>query len=209
MENVTDRSSNPFDMQPPCDRFVPGYGDANAHFHVIGDHPGVHGGIDSGIPFTDCPAGERLQRALVAAGLLDRAGTPPTVNRTFLSYLHMCVPTPGRTPDADDYARLEPFFDAELRAITAHVLLPVGDRATRHVLQHFTARNPPVDVDSLHGTEVVGSGFLVYPSKDPSDWTSEDERALVVALRQLQQDDYRREVDLGRFVADENPYFVR
>ena len=39
MENVTDRTSNPFDMRPPCERFVPGYGDANADFHVAGDHP--------------------------------------------------------------------------------------------------------------------------------------------------------------------------
>ncbi len=39
MENVTDRLSNPFGMTYPCERSVPGYGDANAHFHVVGDHP--------------------------------------------------------------------------------------------------------------------------------------------------------------------------
>nr|WP_282594320.1 uracil-DNA glycosylase family protein [Halorientalis brevis] len=196
-------------MQPPCDRFVPGYGDANAHFHVIGDHPGVHGGADSGVPFTDCPAGERLQEALVAAGLIDRAGAPPTVNRTFLSYLYACVPPEGTAPSDDDYASLEPMFDAELRAITAHVLLPVGERPTRYVLENYTARSPTVDLDSLHATEVLGSGFLVYPITDPTDWTSADQQALVSALQHLRQSDYRREVDLGRFVADENPYFVR
>jgi len=196
-------------MQPPCDKFVPGYGDANAHLHVIGDHPGVHGGADSGVPFTNCPAGNRLQHALVAAGLLDRAGTPPTVNQTFLSYLHACVPGDGNPPTADEYARLEPMFDAELRAITAHVLLPVGERATRHVLENYTARRPTRDVESLHATEVRGSGFLVYPITEPTNWTTADEQDLVSALQQLQQSDYRREVDLGRFIADENPYFVR
>ena len=208
MENVTDRSSNPFDMRPPCEPFVPGYGDANAHFHVVGDHPGVHGGVGTGIPFTAHPAGERLQGALAAAGLLEGPGTPPTVDRTYLSYLSMCVP-PADEPSEATYARLEPFFDAELRAITAHVLLPVGDRATRHVLQTYTARDPTVDVASVHATELLGSGFLVYPIMDPTDWSDEDERTLVTALRALQRDDYRREVDLGRFVADDDPYFVR
>lgn len=39
-------------MEPDCERFVPGCGDANADFHVIGDRPGVHGGIKTGVPFT-------------------------------------------------------------------------------------------------------------------------------------------------------------
>ncbi|MFB6180134.1 MAG: uracil-DNA glycosylase family protein, partial [Halorientalis sp.] len=181
--------------------------DANAHFHVVGDHPGVHGGSDSGIPFTDCAAGVRLQRALVAAGLLEQTGTPPTVDRTFLSYLYMCVPTD--TPSESEYATLEPFFDAELRAITAHVLLPVGERATRHVLATYSAQTPSIDMAALHATEIGGSGFLIYPIEEPSDWSDGDERDLVQALRDLQQNDYRREVDLGRFVADDEPYFVR
>jgi len=42
-------------MRPDCESFVPGYGDANADFHVVGDHPGVHGGVDAGIPFTGEP----------------------------------------------------------------------------------------------------------------------------------------------------------
>lgn len=208
MENVTDRVSNPFGMRFPCDRTVPGYGDANALFHVVGDHPGVHGGVDSGVPFTDAPGTGRLQRALRAAGLLSATGTPPGVDRTFLSYLYACVPDAGG-PSADDYAALEPLFDAELRAITAHVLLPVGDRATRHVLREYTAREAPADPSALHATEVRGSGFLVYPVADPTGWTDDDERALVAALRDLRRSDFRREADLGRFLAGGDPYHVR
>lgn len=100
-------------------------------------------------------------------------------------------------------------FDAELRAITAHVLLPVGDRATRHVLENYSARTPALDMDALHATELLGSGFLVYPVKEPADWSEEDEQALITALQSLQQGEYRREVDLGRFQAGETPYFVR
>jgi uracil-DNA glycosylase len=218
VENVTDRSSNPFGMRPPCERFVPGYGDANAHFHVVGDHPGVHGGagagdpsIDgagTGVPFTN-EAGLRLQRALAEVGLLDRVGERPAVNRTFLSYLHMCVP--DGEPTADDYADMERFFDAELRAIAAHVLLPVGERATEHVLEQYTARawKTDVDMDRLHGSEILGSGWLVVPIKDPSEWDDGDDERLVASLGDLLSTDYRRETDLGRFLPGDDTYLVR
>ncbi|WP_424018620.1 uracil-DNA glycosylase family protein [Halorientalis pallida] len=206
MENVTDRLSNPFGMTYPCERPVPGYGDANAHFHVVGDHPGVHGGAASGIPFTDCQAADRLQRALAAAGLLTSTGTPPEVARTFCSYLYPCA---GGEPAVADYARLEPQFDAELRAITAHVLLPVGERAIAHVLETYTARPAPEDGDVLHATELRGGGFLVVPVAEPAAWTGEEAERLVARLREIRRTDYRREADLGRFIAGDEPYFVR
>jgi len=207
VKNVTARQHNPFGFDAPCEPFVPGYGDANAHFHVIGDHPGVHGGASSGIPFTDNAAGERLQRALVEAGLLADSGTPPTVEKTYLSYLYMCG---GDPPTDADYEDLEPLFDTELRAITAHVLLPVGERATRHVFENTTSEpTESIDMDALHGTEVLGSGWLVYPIKEPAEWTDDDEDALVNALTALLKTDYRREADLGRFLPNDDPYLVR
>ncbi len=196
-------------MTPPCDRFVPGYGDANADFHVVGDHPGVHGGADSGVPFTN-EAGLRLQRALVDGGLLATADEAPEVRRTFLSYLHMCVVESG-DPAPDQYGDLERFFDAELRAIAAHVLLPVGERATRHVLENYTAQahRTQVDMPALHATEIRGSGFLVMPVRDPAEWDEGDDERLVDGLVTLRSTDFRREVDLGRFVAGGESYYVR
>jgi len=208
VRNVTDRPDNPFGFEPDCERYVAGYGDANAHFHVIGDHPGIHGGIESGIPFTDSETGERLQRALVAGGLLSEAGTPPAVDKTYFSYLHMCVA--DGTPSDDAYHDLEPLFDSELRAITAHVLLPVGERATRHVFSIATAKSTDdIDMDELHATEVVGAGWLVYPIKEPTEWDGDDEDRLVQALEALLASDYRREADLGRFLPNDDPYLVR
>jgi len=238
VKNVTDRVSNPFGMCPDCDRFVPGYGDANADFHVVGDHPGVHGGVETGVPFTGSAAGERLLAALVRAGLLGSAGESPEVAATFLSYLHMCVPEGERaaadgSPTPASYEDMERFFDAEVRAIAAHVLLPVGARATRHVLETFTAQahKTTVDMDELHGREIAGAGWLVLPIKDPADWTTRDDAAgsdpidgrsandagddatdadrLVDAVDTLRSTDFRRESDLGRFVAGADPYMVR
>ena len=208
VRNVTARQSNPFGFDPPCESFVPGYGDANAHFHVVGDHPGVHGGAETGYPFTGFAASERLQRALAAGGLLEEAGAPPVVDKTYFSYLHMCVPE--GVPTARDYADQKPFFDAEVRAITAHVLLPVGGRATRHVFRHMSAEPAEdVDMDARHAVEVSGSGWLILPIKGPAAWDEGDEGDLVAALEALLDRDYRREADLGRFLPDDDPYMVR
>lgn len=222
MENVTDRTSNPFGMSPPCERFVPGYGDANANFHVIGDHPKIHGGSETGVPFTN-DAGMRLQRALATAGLIEQPDqNTPAMHETFFSYIHMCVPEGVGPPTERAYLDMERFFDAELRAIAAHVLLPVGMKATQHVIETYTALpmdvDAPTDMDELHATEIRGSGFLVYPILDPSEWQSENraddchdgtEEQLVQALFDLQATDYYQEVDLGRFLPNDEPYHVR
>ncbi|EMA61930.1 uracil-DNA glycosylase family protein [Halorubrum lipolyticum] len=235
MQNVTDRTRNPFGMRPDCESFVPGYGDANADFHVIGDHPGVHGGVDAGVPFTGEPWSAAFLSALAEGGLIagfdegpvpddrpagddsaddDSAGNaetvdPIAVDRTFLSFLHMCVP--DGVPDEASYDDMERFFDAELRAIAAHVLLPVGARATDHVLRQYTARahKTEIDMDALHAEELLGSGWLVLPIKDPAEWTDGDGDRLAAALRELRSTDFRRESDLGRFIAGSDPYLVR
>jgi uracil-DNA glycosylase family 4 len=202
---------NPFGMSPPCDRSVPGYGDTAADFHVVGDHPGVHGGTETGVPFTGNPWSERFFRTLERAGLVrdvDLQRREVAHGRTFLSYLHMCVT--DRAPTADDYATMEPFFDAELRAITAHVLLPVGARATAHVLDSYTARaSGDIDMEALHGSELRGSGWLVVPIMEPAEWSDGDAERLVDGLAELQSTDYRRLSDLGRFFPDDDPYLVR
>jgi uracil-DNA glycosylase len=213
-------------MRPDCPSFVPGYGDANADFHVVGDRPGVHGGTAAGVPFTGEPWSPAFLSALSAAGLtagladgvapdgVATDGDPTAVDpiraeRTFLSYLHMCAG--DEEPDEASYDDMERFFDAELRAIAAHVLLPVGARATAHVLENYTARawKTEVDMDALHGEELLGAGWLVLPIKDPADWTPGDADRLVDAIRELRSTDFRRESDLGRFVAGNDTYLVR
>jgi len=220
-------------MRPDCESFVPGYGDANADFHVIGDHPGVHGGVGTGVPFTGEPWSDALLSALAEGGLIagfddsapadsvpdgsvsddsvpDGSTPDPIVaDGTFFSYLHMCVA--DGVPDEASYDDMERFFDAELRAIAAHVLLPVGARATAHVLREYTSRahKTEIDMDALHAEELLGSGWLVLPVKDPAEWTAGDGDRLAAALREIRSTDFRRESDLGRFMAGSDPYFVR
>ncbi|UPV76395.1 uracil-DNA glycosylase (plasmid) [Halorussus limi] len=233
MKNVTDRTSNPFGMRPPCRHecdsgvsSVFGYGDANADFHLVGDYPGVHGGRETGVPFTGSVAGERLQPVLNEVGLVgDAYSDEPAVADLFLSYRHACCLPEGSAPTEDDYDRLEPFFDAELRAIAAHVLLPVGERATRHVLRTYAAREALLDAagDStdgeavsdgdrmadLHGDHVPGRGFLVVPVREPTEWEAGDGERLASSLSDLRATDYRQTADLGRFLAEHDTYEVR
>lgn len=207
MENVTDRTSNPFGMRPPCDRFVPGYGDANAEFHLVGDYPSVHGGRSTGVPFTNA-ASRRLLAVLADMGLLeDPDADTPALTNLFASYIHLCADDP--TPES--YIDCERFFDAELRAIGAHVLLPVGERATEHVIRTYTARTPsqPLDMDALHASELRGSGWLVVPIADPGGWEEGHAERLRESLDTLLGTDYRREADLGRFMPGDEPYLVR
>lgn len=179
VKHLTDRQSNPFGMRPPFDRSdetdvqaVFGYGDPNADFHVVGDHPGVHGGAQTGIPFTDGSTDTPVQKLLRSLGFLHGVSRKPQLENCFLSYLHMNTLSGGRYPTPEEYARLERFFDAELRAVNAHVLLPVGERPTDHVLREYTTRRSRIDLDmsKLHATEIRGRGFLVVPLADPADW---------------------------------------
>jgi uracil-DNA glycosylase len=186
VERVTDRVSNPFGMRAPAEPAVYGYGDVNADFHVVGADPWTHGGAGTGVPFTGCGTARRLQGVLHDVGFAaDPYSDAPGLSNCYLSYLHL---SPG------DPADLERYVDAELRAINAHILLPVGDDALSYVLERFTtrARKLPHDAAGLHAGEVRGRGFLVIPICEPADWTDGDAAALVDRLASILDGDYRQ-----------------
>ncbi len=184
-------------MAPRCEAGppVPGYGDPAGDVHLIGDHPSRHGGRDTGVPFTDHPAGRRIQKLLYEVGLLEAPyADEPVVDKLFLSYLHMCPSDGDRDPSPKSYARLERFFDAELRAVNAHILLPVGRRATDAVLTAYTTQAEKVSpaMADRHATEIRGRGFLVIPIRDPTAWMEGDRVAIRTRLEQILASDYRQ-----------------
>ncbi|WP_276261339.1 uracil-DNA glycosylase family protein [Haloglomus litoreum] len=200
MENVTSEVSNPFGIRY-YGRAVPGYGDANADVHVVGDHPGRHGGEGTGVPFTESVAGVRLQRVLHAVGLLaEPYADRPDCWNCFCSYAHPEVWRIGERadgsldPDEAAYADAERYLDAELRAVNAHILVLVGDRALGYGLREHTALADrlPTEAAALHAQEVTGRGFLLVPVAEPSGWTPADERALVERLETILDRDYRQ-----------------
>lgn len=208
MKNVSERVRDPFDLKPPCRPFVPGYGDTNADFHVVGDHPGRHGGTRTGVPFTDSPAGDALQSVLEAVGLVLEPGDEPVVKNLYLSYRYLCVQDEDPTPA--EYAEMERFFDAELRAITAHVIVPVGYGAIAHVLENYSPEPATdIDVSELHGTELTSGAWIIVPVAEPDAWTDDQREALIETFAGILDRDYRRESDLGRFIPGGDPYLVR
>lgn len=194
---IADRLRNPFGMDPPCIAGTPvcGYGDPNADFHVIGDHPGIHGGIDTGIPFDESTRGQKILEVLTLVGLLtpERDGTPRPTN-TFLSYVHPCPPKAGRHPEPTSYEELDRFFDAELRAVNAHILLPIGKRATDRILAKYTTQRykVPPSMGDRNATEIRGRGFLVVPAKDPAHWTEDDKNLYRQTIETILASDYRQ-----------------
>lgn len=173
-------------MRAPGEPAVYGYGDANADFHVIGADAETHGGEETAVPFTESLAGERLQSALHAVGFADEPySDAPKLQNCYFSYLRL---SPGDPVD------LERYIDAELRALNAHILLPVGDEALSYVLSEFTTRAGAISPDSkrLHASEIRGRGFLVVPVREPADWEPGDEAALVDRLEALLNSDYRQ-----------------
>ena len=107
----------------------------------------------------------------------------------------MCTPE-GKTPSAQSYADLERYFDAELRAINAHILLPVGERATNHVLSGYTTQRhrlgDHLPMDALHATEIRGRGFMVVPIRDPAQWSETDREAIIDRIETIHGRDYRQ-----------------
>lgn len=200
MEPIARHLRNPFGIQPPCEPVegaepVPGYGRPEADFHLIGNHAGVHGGAKTGIPFTDHPAGRAVLEVFETIGLLDRANDGRPVGRElFMSYVHMCPVAEGAEPTDAAYRDLHRFFDAELRAVNAHILVPVGARATDRILAGYTTqfRKLPVDMDWRHARDIRGRGFLVVPMKDPSDWQGDDRDRIIARLRKIRNSDYRQ-----------------
>lgn len=201
MEKVTDRVSNPFGLDVPCREVggtgvqVAGYGDPNADFHVVGDHPGRHGGSGTGVPFTETTAGRDVQRLVHEVGFAeDRYADEPVYDDLYCSYLYPCEPA-DEEPGEADYRRAERYFDAELRAVNAHVLLPVGERAVRHVLDTYTNQGrkaASVAIEQLHATELRGNGFMVIPIRGPTQWREVDRFLVTRKLEDVLASDYRQ-----------------
>lgn len=172
-------------MSPPSEPAVHGYGDPNADFHFIGESPEAHGGVETGVPFS-AEGADRVHTLLDELGFVEER-EPLRIRNAFMSYVRMT--------DADDFDELERFFDAELRLVNAHILVPLGEEATRHVIETYTAQAPKLSDESLedlHATEVRGAGFLVVPGVDPRDWDKDDEDALEETLRDILASDYRQ-----------------
>lgn len=188
---------NPFAISLPCRGYVPSWGRIDADFHLVRGRPADP---DDDHESWLRAAGNPLGRLLASVGLL-LEGAPANL---YVSFVHGC---PDSTVSAH---RLEAVFDAELRAITAHVLLPVGETATAFVLDQYTSRDPgETPLADLHANEISSGAWIVLPLQDPASWTDAETNDARVALKGILGRDYRREADLGRHLTGSGSYLVR
>ncbi|MDR5657071.1 uracil-DNA glycosylase [Halodesulfurarchaeum sp. HSR-GB] len=199
MKVITDRTRNPFGFSPPCEEFIPGSGDPNADFHLIGDRPSE----PTATALLEDERFEPLRAVLEAVGLLN-GGAPGGL---YTSYLYPCYQNGEPTPATREAA--EALFDAELRAITAHVLLPVGEAAIEYALRNYSSIAPGEQSAAIHGTEITNGSWIIVPIRDPTVWEPGDAETLEATLQSLRSFDYRRESDLGRHVTGPGSYRVR
>ena len=140
----------------------------------------------------------------IAISTLAAAAEPysdePEYEDLYTSYVYTCVPPEGVEPSPREYADLERFFDSELRAINAHILMPVGGHATEHVIREYTAQTHRVNVEmeSIHAMEIPGRGFMVVPVREPTEWTPGDRERLVSKLQAILDSDYRQTKGVAR-----------
>ena len=198
-----DDLANPFGMDEDCEhcpalvesrtQVVHGYGDVAADFLFVGEMPDA-GADESGVPFTNGPAGERLLGILRRLGLCGSPtdSTEPELANVYLTNLTRCR-HPERPPTDEEISNCEPFLNAEIRMINPEILVPVGERALEELMVEYTTTDPDaVGLPEDHGERLRGRGFELVPMIDPATMDDEQEDTFVHDFSALMASDYRQ-----------------
>lgn len=148
-------------------RPVPGFGDPEARFLIVGLAPAAHGGNRTGRVFTGDSSGDFLFAALHRAGLASQAtsvsrGDGLTLRDTWIAAAVRCAP-PANRPTPEEFARCRPFLVRERMALPGlKVVLALGALAWESALPVLGAPRPRPAFG--HGKEIrPGDGPLGGP----------------------------------------------
>lgn len=131
---------------------IPGFGDPNARFVIVGLAPAAHGGNRTGRMFTGDSSGDWLSRALHKAGF---ANQPNSVSRNdglklrncYIIAPCRCAP-PKNKPTAEEFDNCSAYMNRELEVFlrewedstSGKAILCLGQLAYRHTLQMLEAK---------------------------------------------------------------------
>ncbi|HKZ98152.1 MAG TPA: uracil-DNA glycosylase [Thermoplasmata archaeon] len=157
-------------------RPLPGFGDPSARLVVVGLAPAAHGGNRTGRIFTGDRSGDWLFRALHRAGFASQATSVSrddglTLRDCYITAAVRCAP-PQNRPTRAEFARCQPYLEAELRYLD-HALAAVvlGRSAMDAFLRAWaaTGRTVPSPRPAFrHGARYDLEGIRLIVSYHPS-----------------------------------------
>ncbi len=121
---------------------VPGFGDANARFLIVGLAPGAHGANRTGRMFTGDKSGDFLFAGLHRAGFANQPTSSGlsdglALNDCYITAAARCVPPQNRLV-AEELHNCRPFLVRELEALpTVRAIMPLGGVAFDAMLRAF------------------------------------------------------------------------
>jgi uracil-DNA glycosylase len=131
---------------------VYGVGNANADLMFIGEGPGYHED-KQGEPFVGA-AGQLLNTLLFEIGLRRED--------VYINNVVMCRPPGNRDPFPDEIDACAPYLRERIRLIDPRVIVPLGNFATRFVLDR------PVSISRVRGQRFTIEGRIVIPTFHPA-----------------------------------------
>jgi uracil-DNA glycosylase len=131
---------------------VYGAGDPHADLMFIGEGPGFHED-KQGEPFVGA-AGQLLNRMLAEIGLLRE--------NVYIANCVKCRPPNNRDPSQDELDACTPYLREQIRLVDPHVVVTLGNFATRYVLQR------PVSISRVRGQRFQIGPRVVIPTFHPA-----------------------------------------
>lgn len=127
-------------------------GDPESELMFIGEGPGFHEDRQ-GVPFVGA-AGKLLDKMLSTIDLSRQDCTICNVIK--------CRPPSNRDPRPDEIETCRPYLEAQVKFIAPRVIVPLGNFATRFVLDR------KVSISRVRGQKFEGFGAIVMPTYHPA-----------------------------------------
>ena len=173
-------------------RIVHGYGKPSARIMFIGEAPGKHGADQTGVPFTQDRSGARLQRMLIALGLMEE-GQITTHPRwqCFVTNVVRCCPPENRTPTHTEQTNCLPFLLDELTQVDPYLIVPIGRLALRAVAEYYLETDPG-SIRAAHAIPLKTDSRIIMPMVHPAR-ISNDQIATFTSVMHDLLDNMRRD----------------
>jgi uracil-DNA glycosylase family 4 len=155
---------------------VPGYGDINAKYLIVGLAPAAHGGNRTGRVFTGDKSAEFLMQCLYDVGMTNQSTSIALDDGLellsgFMTPVLKCVP-PHDKPTGEELSNCYPFFIKELKTLVSlRVILALGKIAFDSCLKYYREKYDIIKKEYPFGMGIryeMPDGKILVSSYHPS-----------------------------------------